>query len=128
MSSFKKINAQEEDAEPILQDKPESEKPKSSFNTSRIGQSLRNINPTKHYHKHVHKRLKGSMKWMLWITKKVKNRGAAFPLFLIFVNTMYLVLGGLLFMLIERQPPVKINPSNELAEIFNILKVSTYHN
>ncbi|XP_031555214.1 potassium channel subfamily K member 18-like [Actinia tenebrosa] len=124
MPSFKKINEQEEEAEKILQEKPDSEKTKSSFNPTKIGQSLRKINPKKHYQKHVHKRLKGSMKWMLWITKKVQSRGAAFPLFLVLVNTLYLVLGGLLFMLLEKQPPVKINPSNELAEIFNILKNS----
>ena len=128
MATFQKINEVDEENEKILQDEPEnSEKSESSsFKPSKISQSLRKINPTKHYHEHVQKRLKGSMKWMLWITKKIRNRGAAFPLYLILVNTLYLVLGGILFMLLEKQPdPVKITPSDELADIFNILKVSS---
>jgi hypothetical protein len=119
MALFRKKDEQaEQDKEHMLQD-PTSKNSKSSFNRAKFGESLRNINPTKHVHK-----LKGSMRWMLWIMKKVKKRGVAFPLFMIVVNTLYLVLGGLLFMFLERQPTVKISTPKELAELFDVLKVS----
>lgn len=69
-------------------------------------------------------KLKGSLKCLKWIQKKVQKKGAAFPLFMILLNTVYLTLGGLIFMAVERQPKIVVNTSQELVEIFDVLKVS----
>ena len=69
-------------------------------------------------------KLKGSLKCLKWIQKKIQKKGAAFPLFMILLNTVYLTLGGLVFMAVEKQPKVVVNTSQELVEIFNVLKVS----
>lgn len=69
-------------------------------------------------------KLAGSLKCVKWIQKKIQKKGAAFPLFMILLNTVYLTLGGLIFMALERQPKVVVNASQELVEIFNVLKVS----
>lgn len=69
-------------------------------------------------------KIKGSLKCVKWIQKKIQKKGAAFPLFMILLNAAYLTLGGLLFMALERQPKVVVNTSQELVEIFNVLKNS----
>ena len=69
-------------------------------------------------------KLKGSLKCLKWIQKKIQKKGAAFPLFMILLNTLYLTLGGLIFMAVEKQPKVVVNTSQELVEIFHVLKVS----
>ncbi|KAL9965936.1 hypothetical protein ACROYT_G029803 [Oculina patagonica] len=69
-------------------------------------------------------KLKGSLKCLKWIQKKIQKKGAAFPLFMILLNTVYLTLGGLIFMAVERQPKVVVNTSQELVEIFDVLKNS----
>lgn len=69
-------------------------------------------------------KIKGSLKCAKWIQKKIQKKGAAFPLFMILLNAAYLTLGGLLFMALERQPKVVVNTSQELVEIFNVLKNS----
>lgn len=69
-------------------------------------------------------KLKGTLKCLKWIQKKIQKRGAAFPLFMILLNTVYLTLGGLIFMAVERQPKIVVNTSQELVEIFDVLKVS----
>ena len=68
-------------------------------------------------------KLKGSLKCVKWIQKKIQKKGAAFPLFMILLNAVYLTLGGLIFMVVERQPKVVVNTSQELVEIFDVLKV-----
>lgn len=77
--------------------------------------NLPSINTTK---------LKGSLKCLKWIQKKIQKKGAAFPLFMILLNAVYLTLGGLIFMALERQPKVVVNTSEDLVEIFDVLKVS----
>jgi len=69
-------------------------------------------------------KLKGSLKCLKWIQKKIQKKGAAFPLFMILLNTIYLTLGGLIFMALEKQPKVVVNTSQELVEIFDVLKNS----
>lgn len=69
-------------------------------------------------------KLKGSLKCIKWVQKKIQKKGAAFPLFMILLNAVYLTLGGLIFMAVERQPKVVINTTQELVEIFDVLKVS----
>ena len=69
-------------------------------------------------------KLKRSLKCLKWIQKKIQKKGAAFPLFMILLNTIYLTLGGLIFMAVEKQPKVVVNTSQELVEIFDVLKVS----
>ena len=68
-------------------------------------------------------KVKGSLRCLRWIQKKIRRKGAAFPLFMIFLNIVYLTLGGLIFMAVERQPKVVTNTSQELIEIFDVLKV-----
>lgn len=68
--------------------------------------------------------LKRSLRCLKWIQKKIQKKGAAFPLFMIFLNTVYLTLGGLIFMAVERQPKVVVNSTQELVEIFDVLKKS----
>ncbi|KAJ7378199.1 hypothetical protein OS493_024146 [Desmophyllum pertusum] len=77
--------------------------------------NLPSINTTK---------LKGSLKCLKWIQKKIQKKGAAFPLFMILLNAVYLTLGGLIFMALERQPKVVVNTSEDLVEIFDVLKNS----
>jgi len=69
-------------------------------------------------------KLKRSLKCLKWIQKKIQKKGAAFPLFMILLNTIYLTLGGFIFMAVEKQPKVVVNTSQELVEIFDVLKVS----
>ena len=69
-------------------------------------------------------KIKSSLKCVKWIQKKIQKKGAAFPLFMILLNAAYLTLGGLIFMALERQPKVVVNTSQELVDIFNVLKVS----
>ena len=69
-------------------------------------------------------KLKRSLKCLKWIQKKIQKKGAAFPLFMILLNTIYLTLGGIIFMAVEKQPKVVVNTSQELVEIFDVLKVS----
>lgn len=69
-------------------------------------------------------KLKGSLKCLKWIQKKIQKKGAVFPLFMILLNAVYLTLGGLIFMAVERQPKVVVNTTQELVEIFDVLKNS----
>lgn len=69
-------------------------------------------------------KIKSSLKCVKWIQKKIQKKGAAFPLFMILLNAAYLTLGGLIFMALERQPKVVVNTSQELVDIFNVLKNS----
>lgn len=69
-------------------------------------------------------KIKSSLKCVKWIQKKIQKKGAAFPLFMILLNAAYLTLGGLIFMALERQPKVVVNTSQELVDIFKVLKVS----
>lgn len=109
-----------EDQESMLDSKESKKKGfKSKLHPNKLKKSIKNIDASKHVDK-----LKGSMKWISWVTKKVRQRGAAFPLFMIGINTLYLVLGGLIFMAIEKTPKVEYNTSKELVNIFDILKVS----
>lgn len=68
-------------------------------------------------------KLKRSLRCVKWIQRKIQKRGAAFPLFMILLNAVYLTLGGLIFMFVERQPKVVVNTTQELVEIFDVLKV-----
>ena len=68
-------------------------------------------------------KLRRSLRCVKWIQKKIQKRGAAFPLFMILLNAVYLTLGGLIFMVVERQPKVVVNTTQELVEIFDVLKV-----
>lgn len=69
-------------------------------------------------------KLKRSLKCLKWVQKKIQKKGAAFPLFMILLNALYLTLGGLIFMALERRPKVVVNTTQELVEIFDVLKVS----
>ena len=68
-------------------------------------------------------KLKGSLKCLKWVQKKIQKKGAAFPLFMILLNAVFLTLGGLIFMAIERQPKIVVNTTQELVDIFKVLKV-----
>ncbi|XP_068686829.1 TWiK family of potassium channels protein 18-like [Montipora foliosa] len=74
------------------------------------------------------KKLRRSLRCVKWIQKKIQKRGAAFPLFMILLNAVYLTLGGLIFMVVERQPKVVVNTTQELVEIFDVLKNSDLGN
>ncbi|XP_074634050.1 potassium channel, subfamily K, member 16-like [Acropora palmata] len=73
-------------------------------------------------------KLKRSLRCVKWIQRKIQKRGAAFPLFMILLNAVYLTLGGLIFMFVERQPKVVVNTTQELVEIFDVLKNSDLGN
>lgn len=124
MPLFKKDEETGEEQESMIDEdgkpKAKSKSLKSKLHPKKLRKSLKNIDTSKHVDK-----LKGSMKWLSWIAKKVRQRGAAFPLFMIAINTLYLVLGGLLFMAIEKTPKVQYSTTKELTNIFDILKVSS---
>ncbi|CAH3158579.1 unnamed protein product [Porites lobata] len=71
-------------------------------------------------------KLKRSLKCLKWVQKKIQKKGAAFPLFMILLNALYLTLGGLIFMALERRPKVVVNTTQELVEIFDVLKSSDF--
>lgn len=68
-------------------------------------------------------KLKGSLKCLTWIKTKIQKRGAIFPICMILLNAIYLTIGGAIFMAIERQPMPVVNTSQELVQLFDILKV-----
>ena len=70
------------------------------------------------------KKLKGSLKCLSWVQRRIKSRGALFPVLMIFINGMYLTLGGLIFMALEKTPKPIVNSSQELVDLINTLKVS----
>ena len=51
-------------------------------------------------------KLKRSLKCLKWVQKKIQKKGAAFPLFMILLNALYLTLGGLIFMALEDRKSV----------------------
>lgn len=69
-------------------------------------------------------KIKGSLKCLSWIQRKIKSKGAMFPLVMFLINVLYLTLGGLLFMALEKTPKPLVNTSQELVDLFNTLKVS----
>lgn len=122
MPLFKKDEEVGEEQETMLdkdsEPRSKTKSIKDKLHPAKMKKAIKNIDTSKHVDK-----LKGSVKWITWIMKKVRQRGAAFPLFMIAINTLYLVLGGLIFMAIERTPKVQYDTSKELTNIFDILKV-----
>lgn len=68
-------------------------------------------------------KLKGSLKCLTWVRKKIQKRGALFPVCMILLNAIYLTIGGAIFMALEAKPKPVVSTSQELAELFDILKV-----
>ena len=69
-------------------------------------------------------KLKGSLKCISWVQRKIQSKGILFPLFMVLLNALYLTLGGLIFMALERTPKPSVNSSQELVDLFDTLKVS----
>ncbi|EDO43464.1 predicted protein [Nematostella vectensis] len=98
-----------------------SKEENTAENTKRI---LPNFRASKFKAKLEGTKIKGTLKCLTWVKKKIKKKGAIFPLFMILVNTIYLAIGGIIFMSLERSPKAKIDTSKDLIEIFSVLKRS----